>query len=94
MISLLAIGMIAGIILGLRFRVLVLVPATLFAAGVVAVVGLAGGQLGAVIALTMAGTAALLQVGYLVGCVLEVANPVRLPKRTTAGYTHPDTKPI
>ncbi len=52
MVGFLAIGAVAGMMLGFRFRVLVLVPATLFVAGVVTVVGLVGGQQFRVIALT------------------------------------------
>ena len=44
MIGFLAVGTVAGIILGFRFKVLVLVPATLFVAGVVTAGGLVGGQ--------------------------------------------------
>ena len=44
MVGFLAIGAVAGMMLGFRFRVLVLVPATLFVTGVVTAVGLVGGQ--------------------------------------------------
>ena len=97
MISFLAIGSVFGIILGLRFRVLVLVPATVLATGVVTAVGLLGGQQFRVIALTVVGTAALLQVGYVVGCVIEVAAPWRLASksgRMTVRYRRPDIEPI
>ena len=77
MIGFLAIGAVAGMMLGFRFRVLVLVPATLFVAGVVTAVGLVGGQQFRVIALTAVLTAVLLQVGYIVGCVVEVVRPRR-----------------
>ena len=93
MIGLLAIGVAAGILLGLRFRVLVLVPATLVAAGAVAVTGLAVGHRLGVVALAVLGTVALLQIGYVVGCVIQAASPLRLPKRT-ASYTNADTEPI
>ena len=75
MVGFLAIGAIGGIILGFRFRVFVLVPATLFVAGVVAAGGLAAGQQFRVIAVEIALTAALLQVGYIVGCVMGVVLP-------------------
>ena len=88
MIGFLAIGAVAGMMLGFRFRVLVLVPATLFVAGVVTAVGLVGGQQFRVIALTAVLTAALLQVGYIAGCVVEVVRPWRSraksgPRRST-----------
>ena len=52
MIGFLAAGTVAGIILGFRFKVLVLVPATLLATGVVTAGGLVGGQQFRLIALT------------------------------------------
>ena len=82
MIGFLAIGAVAGMMLGFRFRVLVLVPATLFVAGVVTAVGLTDGQQFRVIALTAVLTAALLQVGYIAGCVVEVVRPWRLPVKS------------
>ena len=97
MIGFLAIGAVAGIMLGIHFRVLVLVPATLFFAGVVTAVGLIGDQQLKVIALTLVGTAALLQVGYIVGCVLDFAAPWRLARRSgriTVSYRRPDSEPI
>ena len=60
-------GTIAGILLGLRFKVFALIPATLLAAGVVIVTD--GGL--RVFALTVFGTAVLLQIGYFVGCVVR-----------------------
>jgi len=97
MIGFLAIGAVFGIILGLRFKVLVLVPATLLATAVVTAVGLLDGQHFRVIALTVVGAAALLQVGYVVGCVLEVAAPWRLAGksgRMTVRYRRPDIEPV
>ena len=58
---------IAGVLLGLRFKVFALIPATLLAAGVVIVTG---GGLG-VVALTVFGTAVLLQIGYFAGRVVR-----------------------
>lgn len=95
MISFLAVGVVAGVMLGLRFRVLVLVPATVFVTAVVTAVGFAGGQHFRVIALAVLGTAALLQVGFVVGCVLEVAAPWRLAQksgRMTIRYRPPNTE--
>ncbi len=60
-------GTIAGILLGLRFKVFALIPATLLAAGVVIVTD--GGL--RVVALNVFGTAVLLQIGYFVGCVVR-----------------------
>ena len=75
MVGFLTIGAVGGIILGFRFRVLVLVPATLFVAGVVAAGGLAAGQQFRMIAVNIVLTAALLQVGYIVGCVTGAVVP-------------------
>jgi len=58
------IAVIAGLVLALRFKVFVLVPATLLAA--VAVIAV-GHQPKVTMALTLLGTVVLLQIGYLVG---------------------------
>jgi hypothetical protein len=60
----LMIGTIVGILLGLRFKVFILIPVILVAAGAIIV---AGHGL-KVIVLTVVATAALLQIGYVVGC--------------------------
>ena len=60
-------GTIAGVLLGLRFKVFALIPATLLAAGVVIVTG--GGL--RVVALTVFGTIVLLQIGYFAGRVVR-----------------------
>ena len=93
MVGFLAIGAIGGIILGFRFKVFVLVPATLFLAGVIAAGGLAAGQQFRVIAVSVVLTAALLQVGYIVGCVMGVVMPRYVHgryDRTTDPYRRPD----
>lgn len=56
--------MIAGVLLALRFKVFVLVPATFLAAAAIIAVG---HQPKVTMALTLLGTAVLLQIGYLVG---------------------------
>ena len=61
----LAIGAIVGTLLGLRFKVFVLVPATLITAFAI-VATLHGGR---TIAVTMLATTILLQIGYVLGCV-------------------------
>jgi hypothetical protein len=62
-------GTLAGVLLGLsRFKVLVLVPAFLIAACAIIVTG---HEL-KVIALTILATVALLQIGYIVGCIARV----------------------
>jgi membrane-anchored glycerophosphoryl diester phosphodiesterase (GDPDase) len=81
MVVFLITGAIAGIMLGLRFKVLVLIPAILVATVVIIVNG-SGDKL-SVIVLTVVGTAASLQIGYVVGCILRVLARAYLPTRTT-----------
>ena len=70
------IGALAGITLGLRFKVLVLVPAILFATVII----IASGHELKVIALTVFGTAVALQVGYVVGAYLPARRRVHFPQ--------------
>jgi hypothetical protein len=70
-------GAIIGILLGLRFKVLVLVPASVLATVVVFVNG-SGDKL-SVIALTLVGTLVSLQVGYIAGSVLRFLAHAYLP---------------
>jgi hypothetical protein len=76
------IGTLAGILLGLRFKVFVLVPAILIAACAIIVTG-HGLK---VIVLTALATAAVLQIGYILGCVVRVYAGAYLQGRTTSGY--------
>jgi hypothetical protein len=76
------IAAIAGILLGLRFKVFVLVPAVLIAAGVAIIIG-HGLKM---VVLTMLATTALLQIGYILGCVVRVYAGAYLPARTTPRY--------
>lgn len=62
-------GAIAGMVLGLRFRSLVLVPASLFA--IAAVIVATCGDRPGTIALAAIGTTASLQIGYLVSSTLR-----------------------
>ena len=83
MVIFLIIGALAGISLGLlRFKVFVLVPATLFATVVIMV----SGQGLRVVVLTVLGTVVSLQIGYIVGSVLRVMALEQLPARKTARY--------
>jgi len=61
----LAIGAIVGTLLGLRFKVFVLVPATLITAFAI-VSTLHGAR---TIAVTILATTVLLQIGYVLGCI-------------------------
>jgi hypothetical protein len=73
------IGTITGILLGLRFKVFVLGPATLIAAAVIVA---SGHQSNLATALTVLGTVVLLQIGYLVGCILPALVRSHLHGRT------------
>jgi len=68
MVASFVIAPIAGILLALRFKVFVLVPATLLAAAVIVA---SSHQPKLTIALTVVGTAVLLQIGYLVGGIVR-----------------------
>jgi hypothetical protein len=67
---------LVGILLALRFKVFVVVPATLLAVAVIIAIS---HQTKLATALTAVGTAALLQIGYVVG-VLVRALPQRMSK--------------
>jgi hypothetical protein len=77
-------GAIAGIILGLRFKVLVLVPAILLATVIIIISG-SGDEL-SVIVLTVVGTTVSLQIGYIVGCILRASARAYLPARMRVRY--------
>lgn len=70
-----------GILLGLRFKVLALVPAILFLT-IVVILTSHGDR---VIAPTVFGTIVLLQFGYLVGCVFRVVARDQLRVRKMYG---------
>jgi hypothetical protein len=71
-------GLLIGVLLALlRFKVLVLVPTILIAACAIIVTG---HEL-KVIALAILATAAVLQIGYLVGCIARVYADVHLRAR-------------
>jgi len=73
----LIIGTIVGILLGLRFKVFALIPAILVAACAI----IATGHGIKTIAATMLATTALLQIGYVLGCVVR-GMPTYLRERT------------
>jgi hypothetical protein len=73
-------GAIIGVLLGLRFKVLVLVPASILAA-VVIILSESGHEL-SVIVLTLVGTLVSLQIGYLAGGLLRYLVRAYLPAWT------------
>ena len=86
MMSFLIIGTIVGILLGLRFKVFVLLPANLVAA--CAIIATGGGI--KTIGVTVLATTALLQIGYVLGCVVSVHADAYLRER--ARLRHPPLK--
>jgi hypothetical protein len=87
MVGSFVIAPIAGILLALRFKVFVLVPATLLGAAVI----VAGShQPKVTIALTVVGTAVLLQIGYIVGLIARAL----LQRRSMATSGDSFSKPI
>ena len=81
MIVFLVVGTLAGILLGMRFKVIVLAPTTLLAAAVIIV---SGHQSKMATALTVLATTVSLQIGYLVGLAIRAMARTRLQRRTTA----------
>ena len=81
MIIFLIVSTIAGAILGLRFKVFVLGPATLLDTAVVALTGIGNGYEATSIALVVLSTVASLQIGYF-GCgILYATVLTHLPAR-------------
>ena len=78
-------GAIIGILLGLRFKVLVLVPASVLATVVIIIHG-SGDKL-SVIVLTLVGTLVSLQVGYIAGSVLRFLAHAYLPAWMRDGFS-------
>jgi hypothetical protein len=79
------VGILVGVLLALlRFKVLVLVPTILIAACAIIVTG---HEL-RVIALTILATAALLQIGYLVGCIARLYADAH-PRHRLSKSRHP-----
>jgi hypothetical protein len=81
MVASFVIAPIAGILLALRFKIFVLVPATLLAAAVIVAIS---HQPKVTIALTMVGTAVLLQIGYIVGLIARALPILRHPHQVAS----------
>ena len=88
------IGTLAGALLGLRFKVLVLVPLILILA--CAIIAKGGGL--QAIALTILATAVLAQIGYMFGYMLGLVVRVQatryLSRRKMARYQPSKPKPV
>jgi hypothetical protein len=85
----LIVGTLAGVLLGLRFKVLALVPFILILACAI----IATGDGWEAIALTILATAVLIQIGYLVGLVVRVWAGRYLTKRNNPRYQPSKSKP-
>jgi hypothetical protein len=70
-LELAVISAIAGAVLGLRFKVLILVPAVMFAVMFAAVVGIARTDSVLSVVLLMAAVGAAVQIGYLAGIFIR-----------------------
>ena len=71
MITSLILAAAVGAILGLRFKVFVLAPAMLIVGGCAIIAGMLAGHDARLVVLIVAGTLALLQIGYISGCLLS-----------------------
>ena len=88
MLAFCIVSTIVGVILGLRFKVFVLGPATLLATAAITAIGIASGHDARAIALTVFGTTASLQIGYFAGCILHamvLAHNTLSPPQVGAG---------
>jgi len=86
----LIIGTLAGVLLGLRFKVLVLVPFILILACAI----IATGDGLSAIALTILATAVLLQIGYMLGLVVRIWAGRYLSARKNPRYQSAKSKPV
>jgi hypothetical protein len=73
MVTFLTVGALAGMLLGLRFNVFVLVPAIVLAITMITLSDIARRQSISTIIITTLATVVLLEIGYLGGRLLNVA---------------------
>ena len=90
MMLFLIIGTLAGVLLGLRFKVFVLVPFI----SIIACAIIATGHGLKAIALTILATAVLLQIGYILGLVVRVWAGRYLRRRKIPRYQPSKSKPV
>ncbi len=79
MAGLLITSVAVGVLLGLRLKVLVLIPSSLLTMAIIAAAGVAGRQEFWTVAPLIAGAMALHQLGYMTGCVMQVPSPAHPP---------------
>ena len=90
MMLFLIIGTLAGVLLGLRFKVFVLVPFIL----IIACATIATGHGLKAIALTILATAVLIQIGYVLGLVVRFCVGRYLSKPKARAYQPSKSKPV
>jgi hypothetical protein len=84
------ISVMAGIVLGLRYKVLILVPAIILAMGFAMIVGVARADRFGSVVLSMAVLAAAVQFGYLIGIAIRaVVGSVILKQPNGASHNKP-----
>jgi hypothetical protein len=87
MINLAAFGLMAGFLLGLRFRVLILGPAMIFATIGTGATGILTSQPPRMIALGVLGILVSLQLGYIIGSVVLAYLPEARPRYGRSRWT-------
>src|SRR5215467_4248629 len=75
------IGVVVGIVLGLRYKILILVPAVLFAMILAIAVGVGRADSFWSIVLTTIALVIAVQLGYLAGLVIHAAIVIRPPRK-------------
>jgi hypothetical protein len=93
MLAFLIVATFAGVLLGLRFNIFVLVLAILLAIAAITLRDIATRQSVVVILVTAFAAVVLLQIGYIVGRVLKAAIQARWPTWTLMGHRRPKSEP-
>jgi hypothetical protein len=86
------IGVVVGIVLGLRYKILILVPAVLFATVLAIAVGMGRADSFWSIVLTTVALVTAVQLGYLAGVVIHAAIAAIRPPRKDGVSGKPDSE--
>jgi hypothetical protein len=86
------VGVVVGIVLGLRYKVLILVPAFLLAMVFTIIVGIARADSFWSIVLTTVAVVTAVQLGYLAGIVIRAAIAAIRPRKDDGGGSKPDSQ--
>jgi hypothetical protein len=84
MMMLAAIAVLTGVVLGLRFNIIILFPAIIFGSAVTFAIGMASGNNQWTILLAMAVAITMLQMGYLGGAFIRVGITSHMSKGARA----------